>query len=138
LNSKHESECFIVFFGGAFPEETREQVTMKKITQEQLDQLVDRIVLAVHPREIYLYGSHVYGEPHENSDVDLVVVLPETEEENSVYQRAVETYAALRGLMIPAEIKVETCREFEERSHWPSTVEHTVKEKGKRLYGSPD
>src|SRR5713101_6179605 len=29
-----------------------------------------------HPDKIILFGSHAYGTPHEDSDVDLLVVMP--------------------------------------------------------------
>src|SRR5579862_9699461 len=29
-----------------------------------------------HPEKIILFGSHAYGTPHEESDVDLLVVMP--------------------------------------------------------------
>jgi predicted nucleotidyltransferase len=29
-----------------------------------------------HPEKIILFGSHAYGTPHEDSDVDLLVVMP--------------------------------------------------------------
>jgi predicted nucleotidyltransferase len=29
-----------------------------------------------HPDKIILFGSHAYGTPHEDSDVDILVVLP--------------------------------------------------------------
>jgi hypothetical protein len=29
-----------------------------------------------HPEKIILFGSHAYGTPHEDSDVDILVVMP--------------------------------------------------------------
>src|SRR5438093_8720783 len=29
-----------------------------------------------HPEKIILFGSYAYGEPHEDSDVDILVVMP--------------------------------------------------------------
>src|SRR5438445_7337292 len=29
-----------------------------------------------HPEKIILFGSHAYGEPHADSDVDILVVMP--------------------------------------------------------------
>ena len=29
-----------------------------------------------HPDKIILFGSHAYGQPHEDSDVDLLVIMP--------------------------------------------------------------
>jgi predicted nucleotidyltransferase len=34
------------------------------------------IAVEFHPDTIILFGSHAYGTPHEDSDVDLLVVMP--------------------------------------------------------------
>ena len=105
---------------------------MKSLDARKLDEAVQRIVTAMQPEQIYLYGSHAYGQPTEDSDVDLLVVL--TDSSLPPHRRAVEAYRALRGLFLPAEVKVVTRREFERRTGWFSTIERVVLEKGKVLY----
>ena len=105
---------------------------MKTIDQELLNEAVRRIVAALQPEAIYLYGSHAYGQPHQDSDVDLFVVV-----NDSVlppHKRAVAAYRALRGLYLPAEVKVVTRAEFERRARWHSSIERIVLDKGKVLY----
>lgn len=34
------------------------------------------VVERFHPKKIVLFGSHAYGRPHEDSDVDILVVMP--------------------------------------------------------------
>src|SRR5207253_10734365 len=101
---------------------------MKVLHTALLQEIVRRIVTALQPETIYLYGSHAYGQPHENSDVDLLVVLREAT--RSGHDGAIEVYRALRGLCVPAEVKVVTQREFERRAQWLSSVERVAKEKG--------
>jgi uncharacterized protein len=43
--------------------------------QKDLDRVVRQIVERYHPRKIILFGSYAYGEPTEDSDVDLLVVI---------------------------------------------------------------
>lgn len=43
---------------------------------EQFDELLRRIVEAVHPLRIILFGSAVCGEMGPDSDIDLLVVMP--------------------------------------------------------------
>lgn len=95
---------------------------------EAVRRLVDRL----HPDAIYLYGSHAYGAPHADSDIDLLVVLPDGVE--SLRRRAVEGYGALRGLSMPAELKVVNRSGFHRRSKWLSSVERQAITKGKLLY----
>src|SRR5437868_15165358 len=35
-----------------------------------------RIAERFHPEKIILFGSYAYGTPHEESDVDLLVIMP--------------------------------------------------------------
>jgi uncharacterized protein len=107
---------------------------MKILHATLLDEIVRRIVAALQPETIYLYGSHAYGQPHEDSDVDLLVVLREST--RSGHENAIEAYRALRGLCVPAEVKVVTRNEFERRAQWLSSVERIAKEKGRILYAS--
>ena len=47
--------------------------------QEQLDELVRRIVEAVHPLAVILFGSAARGEMGPDSDLDLLVIAPSRE-----------------------------------------------------------
>ena len=107
---------------------------MKILHATLLEEIVRCIVAALQPETIYLYGSHAYGQPHEDSDVDLLVVLREAT--RSEHEGAIEAYRALRGLCVPAEVQVVTQSEFERRTQWLSSVERVAKEKGRILYAS--
>ncbi len=105
---------------------------MKTIDPKLLDECVEKIVAALDPETIYLYGSHAYGQPHQDSDIDLLVVVRESALPSHL--RAIAAYRALRGLFMPAEIKVTTRAEFQRRVQWSSSIERIVLEKGRRLY----
>jgi len=45
--------------------------------REEIQTIADRIRATVPTDKIYLFGSHAYGMPHENSDFDFFVVLPD-------------------------------------------------------------
>ncbi len=107
---------------------------MKTIDPSLLEEAVQRIVDALHPELIYLYGSHAYGQPDEDSDVDLFIVVRDST--LPPHKRAVEAYRALRGLFLPAEVKVMTHAEFEHRAQWLSSIERVIRKKGKILYES--
>ena len=107
---------------------------MKTIDPSLLEEAVRRIVEALHPELVYLYGSHAYGRPDEDSDVDLFIVVRDSTV--PPHKRAVEAYRALRGLFLPAEVKVMTRAEFERRADWLSSIERVIRKKGKVLYES--
>ena len=107
---------------------------MKKLEPDLLNEIVQRLVNALHPEKIYLFGSHAYGQPNDDSDVDLFIVVSDSD--LPPIKRAVEGYRALRGILIPKDIKVVTQSTFEKRSHWLSSIERVVAEKGRLLYES--
>ena len=107
---------------------------MEKIDPLLLKEAVQRLVAALQPERIYLYGSHAYGQPHKDSDVDLLIVVSESA--LPTHRRAIEAYRALRGLFLPAEIRVVTAAEFRDRAQWLSSIERVAEEKGHVLYES--
>ena len=48
-------------------------------TQLVLQQLVRRLVESYQPQQLILFGSLAYGEPDEDSDIDLLIVKGTTE-----------------------------------------------------------
>jgi predicted nucleotidyltransferase len=109
-------------------------IILKNLDSNLLNEIVQRLVDALHPEKIYLFGSHAYGQPNDDSDVDLFVVVNDSN--LSSRMKAVEGYRALRGILVPTEIMVATQSTFEKRSHWLSSIERVVADKGKLLYES--
>jgi uncharacterized protein len=46
-----------------------------RVPRAAIRRYVRRVVERFHPEKVILFGSHAYGRPHENSDVDLLVVI---------------------------------------------------------------
>lgn len=107
---------------------------MKNLDPDLIDEIVQRLVNAVKPEKIYLFGSHAYGQPHDDSDVDLLIVVSDSD--TPIRKKIAESYCALQELLIPAEIKVVAQTEFKKRSEWISSIERVVIEKGRLLYES--
>jgi uncharacterized protein len=79
--------------------------TKASISQEILDDIVQRIVGAVQPTRILLFGSAAQGRMGPDSDVDLLVVMPD-----GIHRRrtAQDIYRSLTGLGIAKDIVVAT------------------------------
>jgi predicted nucleotidyltransferase len=43
--------------------------------QEQIEEIIKRMVSNIKPEKIILFGSYAYGTPTEDSDLDLLVVI---------------------------------------------------------------
>lgn len=107
---------------------------MKTIDESRLQELIKRLVQMLKPQKIYLYGSHAYGSPHQDSDIDLLIVVASSD--LPPYKRSQIACRTLRGLFFPADLKVVTQGEFERRRLWLSSIERVAAERGKVIYAA--
>ena len=108
---------------------------MEPIRNEQLiAEIVRRLRDALNPTTIYLFGSWAYGQAGPDSDLDILIVVPESD--ISFFQRAALAYRALRHIGTPVDVQVYTQEEFSRRSDLPVSFERTVREKGRVLYAA--
>jgi predicted nucleotidyltransferase len=104
---------------------------IQAVTEELLNEIVHRIVQAVNPDKIILFGSYAYGQPNQYSDLDILVIMPS---DKPRWQRSSLIREALRGLFIPMDIVVYTPEEVEEWSDVTLAFVTTAMRKGKVLY----
>ncbi len=45
------------------------------ITRREIQAFTDHVVRQFRPAAVILFGSHAYGQPNEDSDVDLMVIM---------------------------------------------------------------
>lgn len=46
------------------------------IERNRIQAFVDEVVRQFQPERVVLFGSYAYGQPNEDSDVDLLVIMP--------------------------------------------------------------
>jgi predicted nucleotidyltransferase len=99
--------------------------------EQIIQELVGRIVEAVHPRRIILFGSAARGQIGPNSDVDVLVVMPD-----GVHRRETtrQIYRALRRLGVPKDVVVVTASDIERFGNDPSLVIYPALSEGKEIY----
>ena len=106
------------------------------LTPEQLDSKLAEIVRALRdalaPLEIYFFGSYAYGTPAAHSDLDLLVVVEDSD--RTAFERDATAYRALSDLGVAKDVMVYTQSEFERRAALPVSFERTVRTKGRRIY----
>ncbi len=110
------------------------QGTMRNvmINEKTIEEVTNRLVTVYSPIEIYLFGSYAWGQPTEDSDLDLFIVVDDSQEKR--YKRAIPGYTALVGLKVPNEIIVYTKKEFEKNAADITTLAHKIKVDGRRVY----
>ena len=104
------------------------------VSFEQISDLAQQIGRAFQPTRIVLFGSHAYGEPTADSDVDMLVVIPHkgkswrmaSEIRNRVHPR------------FPVDLVVRTPEQVNERLALGDCFIEEIVERGKVLYESSD
>jgi uncharacterized protein len=106
---------------------------MKVIPSDVRKEVIRRLVDEFHPEAIYLFGSHAWGKPTADSDLDLLVIVSQSRQKP--IQRAVRAQRSLRGIKAPVDVLVKTRREFENFSSVRASLEAQIAREGKLLYG---
>lgn len=97
-----------------------------------LDEIRERLVQEFKPEKVILFGSHAWGQPTPDSDIDLMVIVENSTQ--SGYERAVRGYRCLSGINMPKDIIVKTKEEFDFFRFVRASLEYQIAEEGKVLY----
>jgi predicted nucleotidyltransferase len=96
-----------------------------------LNEVVDRIARQFNPVQIILFGSWARGEAREDSDLDLLVVLPRVEHKRKA---TIEILRSLNGLPISKDVVVTTPEEIKARGHIVGDILRPALQEGKLIY----
>jgi uncharacterized protein len=84
------------------------------VTEESLCAIVQRLVPALHPHKIVLFGSYIHGTPSSDSDVDLLVIL-------DTQTRPVDRYLSVSRLLRPRPFPLDILVKTPEEIAWALT-----------------
>jgi predicted nucleotidyltransferase len=96
-----------------------------------VDDVVRLIVDAVKPVRIILFGSAARGQMNENSDLDLLIIMPDGTHRRNTARLA---YRALAGLGVPKDVIVVTEEDVLKYGDEPSLVICPALQEGKEIY----
>ena len=102
-----------------------------QVPAEVLDELVRRLVEAVHPTRIILFGSAARGEMHEDSDLDVLVVVADGVPQREGWNRA---YAGLHRFGFATDLIVVNEGILAMYGNSPGLVYEQALKNGKELY----
>lgn len=86
-----------------------------------------------HPEKIILFGSHAYGKPHADSDVDILVVMPCRNQLDQAFKIRLTVEAPF-----PLDLIVRTPHNMQWRLAEGDWFLREIVAKGKMLYEAPD
>ena len=100
---------------------------------EVIEQLIRRIIELVQPLRIILFGSAARGEMGPDSDIDVLVVMPD-----GVHRRqtAQLLYRQIRGLGVPFDILVATSNDLEMHKDNIGMIYQSILQEGKEVYAA--
>jgi predicted nucleotidyltransferase len=107
---------------------------MTKLTHNLLDEITSRLVESIHPKLIYLFGSHATGQADQDSDIDLLAVVPDTDK--STREIVIEGRNSLWDFRIPLDLIVCTESQFNRYRQVKNTIMNEALYQGTIVYGS--
>lgn len=107
--------------------------TSTRLSEEQLAEIVRRLVSELSPLSIYLFGSQLYGTPHVDSDIDIMVVVDDVTAGVDLHRRG---YECLRGLGLPVELHICDRTRFNTWAQVVGTLQREIQRKGRLLYAA--
>ena len=101
------------------------------INPQLVETIVQRILTVSRPQRIILFGSAAHGSMTANSDIDLLVLEPSTDNPR---QESVRIAEALRGLKRPFDVLVMHIDRFEESKDVVGGIAYPAHKYGRVIY----
>ncbi|MCI0551881.1 MAG: nucleotidyltransferase domain-containing protein [Anaerolineae bacterium] len=106
-------------------------MTIQTLEPPCLPEAIERIVRRFDPLRIILFGSWARGDARPDSDLDLLVVLPEVENKRHATIAILRT---LNGLPASKDVVVTTPEEIQRRGNIIGNILHPALREGKVVY----
>jgi len=104
---------------------------MKKVNQQKIAEAVQLLIKERRPEKVILFGSYARGAAAKDSDVDLLVIVPEVENK---FREMIHLRRLLRPLKIPIDVLVFSEKDVHDWGSLPGTVLYWALKEGKVLY----
>jgi len=101
--------------------------------EPQLEDLIRKIVAAVHPLRIILFGSAARNETGPDSDLDVLVVMPDGTHRRHTAQYL---YREIRGITTPFDLLVATPSDLEWHRDNPGLIYREILRAGRTVYAA--
>ena len=97
----------------------------------KIEEAKERLVTEFNPEKIYIFGSYAWGNPTEESDLDIMVVVKKCNDKLLEMRRGIKS---LRGIGFPKDIIVEGEEEFIHNSTDINKIENEIYNRGYLIY----
>jgi uncharacterized protein len=104
-----------------------------RVPRAAIRRYVQRVVERFHPEKVILFGSHAYGRPTPDSDVDLLVVMPAYNMINQCVRIGLAIHAPF-----PLDMIVRTPEYLAKRLSWNDPFLREIVEQGIVIHDAND
>jgi len=101
------------------------------IDEQTEQEIVRRILSVARPDRIILFGSAAAGNMTRDSDIDLLIIEPDTSNQRSEYVRIIK---ALQGIRYPFDVLFINTQWFEESKNVIGGIAYPANKYGKVIY----
>ena len=101
---------------------------------EKLKAIEKTILEKIQVKSIYLFGSYAYGNPNENSDINIYAVVPDNVENDILLTTGKIAYSLYKQHIYKVDLFLVRERNFLDYKQYSSFEQH-ICEKGVLLYG---
>jgi predicted nucleotidyltransferase len=103
---------------------------IRATSHKAIKKLCEEIAREYHPQKIILFGSHAYGKPQWDSDVDLLVIMPF---KGTPHRQAVTIRIRIE-VAVALDLLVRTPQQISRRLAMGDSFIREILERGKVLY----
>ena len=104
----------------------------RTISLEPISKLLDLILGKWQPTAIWLFGSRARGEARPDSDWDLLVLVPDNEQD---VDDVMATWLVTKKAHVPADVILCRSSEFEDARETPNTLAYEASHFGVPIHG---
>jgi len=99
--------------------------------QSSIDRLVEQIVQLAHPVRVVLFGSAARGDIGPDSDIDVLVVMPDGTHRRRTARRI---HRGVRNVGIPFDVVVATPTDIEKHKENKGLIYRSILREGREVY----
>lgn len=106
---------------------------LREKAQPVIAEATRRLVAEFAPEQVWLFGSYAWGEPTEDSDLDLLVLVQESADAS--IQQVRQARRCLRSIDMAKDVVMQTRADFERYRDVPSSLACKIAREGRLVYG---
>jgi predicted nucleotidyltransferase len=108
--------------------------SLREKAQPVIAEATRRLVAEFHPEQVWLFGSYAWGEPTEDSDLDLLMLVQD--EKQTSIQRLRQARRCLRSIDMAKDVLIQSTASFERYKGVRSSMSHKIAEEGQLVYAA--